>query len=211
MPGLLPLREFLLNTTSILAEVNKLVQFTTVTGFPVSNRYHSMRTRRVMKPNAKRVKIADGYYPDLLAEDAKSGVVANCIQAEDASFAALVVNACPFQVAIVHDSFSMLANRVDQFRGIARERFEWMYNNHDLLEDIRNRAEAALSEPAIVDGLQREADKANARRGGAPHKRLVNMVKKAERALNNPIAQTLPSVPPRGNLDLRSISLDFIS
>jgi DNA-directed RNA polymerase, mitochondrial len=47
----------------------------------------------------------------------------------------------------VHDSFGCLPSRASRFRKIIREEFVRMYQEHDVLQEIFDQAQADLSEP----------------------------------------------------------------
>ena len=50
-------------------------------------------------------------------------------------------------VATVHDSFGCLPSRDERFRKIILERFEKMYQDHDVLQEVLNCAREDLKDP----------------------------------------------------------------
>jgi DNA-directed RNA polymerase len=79
-------------------------------------------------------------------DSARRGVAPNFVHALDAALAVLVINACAakgIEIATNHDCFSFLACDADQVNKIVREQFVKMFEEHDVLQEIRDSAEQA--------------------------------------------------------------------
>jgi DNA-directed RNA polymerase len=198
-----------------LAERNAPLRWTSPSGFPVVNAYRKIRTARIpsLRASGSREVVADGHDPNLLPIEAKRAVTANFVHSLDASLLALTVNACAdaeiTDLVTVHDCFGVLAPDADDFNRIVREQFVSMYQDNDPLKEIRDHVEFILSDPAsgtqMREAFSRAIKEVRANNGGKRATRLADLAKQVNKALDTPAAQLLPSVPPRGELDLRDI------
>jgi DNA-directed RNA polymerase len=84
-----------------------------------------------------------------LSRDAADGAVPNVVHALDATHLLRTVNACVAEgikdIVTVHDCFGCLAPQAEQFNSIIRREFVRMYEEHDPLTEIRERALCSLN------------------------------------------------------------------
>jgi DNA-directed RNA polymerase, mitochondrial len=149
--------KFLQSIAKALAHEGKPVNWTTPVGIPWINRYHEHEITRVELflndggvRSSVRVNIATGSKKDIDKGKAANGVAPNFVHALDASHLLLVANAAALQgitsIATVHDSFGCLASRARDFNRIIREVFALMYETHDVLTQILERASCDLTD-----------------------------------------------------------------
>jgi DNA-directed RNA polymerase, mitochondrial len=149
--------ELLQDLAALLAHEGKPLEWTTPVGLPWSNRYHEPVTERVilwMHDHGVRRKfrplVANGHQKDIDKHRAVNGSAPNFVHACDASHLLLtVVRALAegiTQFALVHDSFGSLPSHAARFQGIIRETFVWMYETHDVLTEVLQRAKCDLDE-----------------------------------------------------------------
>ena len=143
--------ELIGNLALILAATNKPLSWISPSGMPICNRYQVPNTRRVeFRLNRKKHQytIANGFKPELDAEKMETAAAPNFVHSCDAAHMALVTNAAVAEgivdLAMVHDSFSCPAAQAGRFREIIREQFVKMYEQHDILTELRNSAALAL-------------------------------------------------------------------
>ena len=81
-------------------------------------------------------------------EKAANAISPNFVHACDAAHLMMTVNAAASEgitnIVTVHDSFGCLAPRAERFRRIIREQFVRMYEEHDVLAEILERAKQDL-------------------------------------------------------------------
>jgi DNA-directed RNA polymerase len=128
------------------------VRWTTPTGLPWSNLYQDPITKRVkLAFHDKQVTltVADGSEKKINKDKAANGVAPNFVHSLDASHLALAVNAAMAAgvraIATVHDSFGCLASRATTFSRIIRQTFVDMYEKHDVLAEVLDRASCDLT------------------------------------------------------------------
>jgi DNA-directed RNA polymerase len=149
--------EFLQDLAAAAAHEGKALEWTTPVGLPWSNRYHESKVERVslwMHDGGVRIPyrpvVATGYHKDIDKKRAVNGVAPNFVHACDASHLLLTVLAAVregiLQFALVHDSFGCLPSQAARFQGIIREAFVEMYETHDVLTEVLQRAKCDLSE-----------------------------------------------------------------
>jgi DNA-directed RNA polymerase, mitochondrial len=96
-----------------------------------------------------KVSVATGDLKEIDKAKAANGVAPNFVHALDASHLLLVANASAREgirsIATVHDSFGCLAPQAAQFNQIIRAEFALMYETHDVLAEIHERAFADLT------------------------------------------------------------------
>lgn len=148
---------FLQKLAACMAHVGKPLEWTTPVGIPWSNRYHAPVTERVklwMHDQGVRRRyqplIADGHHKEIAKDRAVNGSAPNFVHANDAAHLLLTVNASRregiTQFALVHDSFGSLPSHAARFQGIIRETFVEMYEKHDVLLEVYQRAKCDLNE-----------------------------------------------------------------
>jgi DNA-directed RNA polymerase, mitochondrial len=147
--------EFLRKLARALGHENLPLRWTTPCGFPWFNLYLEPETEQVRLflhslGIGFRIKSVTGEYaPNILISKAVNGASPN--HACDAAHLLRTVNAAVSEgitsIATVHDSFGCLPSRASRFRKIIREEFVRMYQEHDVLQEIFDQAQADLSEP----------------------------------------------------------------
>jgi DNA-directed RNA polymerase len=149
--------EFLQKIARALAHEGKPVQWTTPVGIPWINRYHEPIVERIelflndggVKVRT-RVNVTTGGAKTIDKAKASNGVAPNFVHALDAAHLMLVANAAKLEgitsMATVHDSFGCLASQATRFNQIIREQFALMYETHDVLKQILERATGDLTE-----------------------------------------------------------------
>jgi Autographiviridae RNA polymerase len=135
------------------AEVMKFLQdcattplkWTTPSGLPWLNdyrveKYMTLELKLQGKRRQHRLLVGHGDKFDVKA--AKNGVAPNFVHALDASHLMRTVNACVAEgitsIASVHDSYACLAPDASRFNEIIRAEFVRMYEEHDVLAEIRD-------------------------------------------------------------------------
>jgi DNA-directed RNA polymerase len=157
LPLAMKAMDFLQKLAAIMAHAGKPLEWVTPTGLPWSNRYHAPLTYRVklwMHDQGVRRPyeplIADGCAKPIDRDRAKNGSAPNFVHACDAAHLLLTVNAARSegitQFALVHDSFGSLPSHAARFQGIIREAFVDMYEQHDVLTEVLERAKCDLNE-----------------------------------------------------------------
>jgi len=149
--------EFLQDLAGALAHEGKPLEWTTPIGLPWSNRYHKSTVERVnlwMHDAGVKIRyqprVATGYKKDIDRKRAKNGSAPNFVHACDASHLLLSVLAGVREgitsFALVHDSFGCLPSQAARFQGIIRETLVEMYEQHDVLTEVLERAKSDLNE-----------------------------------------------------------------
>jgi DNA-directed RNA polymerase len=147
--------KFIQDLAAIMAHAGKPLEWVTPIGLPWSNRYHAPVTEQVrlwMHDHGVRkpVKplVATGTQKDIDKHRAVNGSAPNFVHACDASHLLLTVLAAVLegitQFALVHDSFGCLPSVAARFQGIIREQFVEMYEQHDVLTEVLQRAKCDL-------------------------------------------------------------------
>jgi DNA-directed RNA polymerase len=183
LPLAMQAMKFLQDLAGVMAHAGKPLEWVTPTGLPWSNRYHASLTYRVklwMHDQGVRrrydAKIADGCVKPIDRDRAKNGSAPNFVHACDAAHLLLTVNAARSegitQFALVHDSFGSLPSHAARFQGIIRETFVEMYEKHDVLAEVLQRAQCDLSEHN--NRLSEIADKLPDLRGSLNIKEVLN-------------------------------------
>jgi DNA-directed RNA polymerase len=149
---------FLQSLVRAAARENKLLRWRTPAGVPWINLYY--------KPDYKQIKlwlhndgvkvryttkVAVGNSAEIDKSKAVNGVSPNFVHACDAAHLLRTVNAAVAEgvhsIATVHDSFGCLPSRAARFRRLIREEFVRMYQEHDVLQEVLERARADLTAP----------------------------------------------------------------
>jgi DNA-directed RNA polymerase len=125
---------------------DRFMEWTSPTGFPVSNRYQkpNMITVNCMSGGVRvRHDIADGVTPEIRKGKVKSSASPNFVHSLDAAHLIKVVNASAGEgitdLLTVHDSFSCLAPQAGRLHEIILEQLFGLYNAHDPLAELRSR------------------------------------------------------------------------
>jgi DNA-directed RNA polymerase len=151
LPGIIKVMEFIGKTTKALAVKNKSLSWVSPSGMPVCSRYHVKTTKPVEvwlsgKRHQYTIAIGDKSIVDL--KKAVRAAPANFVHSMDAAHMALVTNAAAARgivdVMMVHDSFGCHAANAARFRDIIREQFVTMYEEHDVLVELRDAAATKL-------------------------------------------------------------------
>lgn len=147
--------KFLQALAAAMADEGLHLQWTTPAGSPWANRYYNQKDKQVRLylhslGVSFRVLLATGEEePEIDRRKTKNGVAPNFVHACDAAHLLRTVNAAVAEgitsIATVHDSFGCLSSRAERFRKIVREEFVRMYEEHDVLAEVLNRARADLS------------------------------------------------------------------
>jgi DNA-directed RNA polymerase len=134
-----------------LAHEGKCLSWVTPTGLPCANRYYEMQIQRVrlwMHDTAIRISVADGHSRTVDKASAANAIAPNVVHSLDAAHLCLTANAAKAEgivTATVHDSFACHAPNASRFRDIIREQLVAMYDNHDVLAEIRQSALSAIT------------------------------------------------------------------
>ena len=156
-PRAMAAMEFLQDCAAAMAHAGMPLQWVTPTGLPWSNRYHASTTEQLrlwMHDHGVRVPyrpiVATGHQKDIDKKRAVNGAAPNFVHACDAAHLLLTVLAGVregiTQFALVHDSFGCLPSQAARFQGIIRETFVEMYETHDVLAEVLQRATCDLIE-----------------------------------------------------------------
>jgi Autographiviridae RNA polymerase len=151
LPNIIEVMEFIGDITGKLAAANKSLSWISPSLMPVCNRYHEKKTKQInVRCSGKRhhytVTIGDTSKVDV--DEAIRSAAANFVHSCDAAHMALVTNAAIAEgitdVMMVHDSFGCHAANAGRFRDIIREQFVSMYEEHDVLAELRAAAATEL-------------------------------------------------------------------
>jgi DNA-directed RNA polymerase len=156
LPGAMKAREYIQAVARRCLEHGKFVEWTTLTGFPVCNRYTKSKTRRIRLPFLGQVvTIADGYTDEPRARDVVNGVVANVTHSQDASHLALSVNAAFDQditnIATTHDCYGTLAPDVARFGRVRRWQLSQMALSYNALARLRDNLPPGTNDLQLPD------------------------------------------------------------
>jgi Autographiviridae RNA polymerase len=146
---------FLQKLAKVTAHEGKSLRWTTPVGLPWINHYPTPDTKQVKlwlcNGGARvpyTVKLAIGDLPGMDKKAAVNGVTPNFVHACDAAHLLSTVNAAANEgirsIATVHDSSGCLASRAARFRRLIREQFVLMFQEHDVLQEVFDRASADL-------------------------------------------------------------------
>jgi DNA-directed RNA polymerase, mitochondrial len=149
--------KFLQSIAKTMAHEGKPVCWTSPVGIPWINRYHEARTTCVelwMHDRGVRrrvqTKVAVGHEPEILKDKAANGVAPNFVHANDGAHLLLTTNAAVSEgitnIATVHDSFGCLASQAARFNEIIRAEMVRMYETHDVLSEVLERAKCDLTQ-----------------------------------------------------------------
>jgi DNA-directed RNA polymerase len=147
VPKAAEVREFLRRCAQARAKLEEPLQWTTPTGLPWANRYYRPKTQIIsstLRGRRLRLTIADEFVPGIRNQKAANGVAPNVVHALDAAHLLRTVNACVAadikDILTIHDCFGCLTPQAEKFNAIMRQEFVRMYEEHDPLTEIRERA-----------------------------------------------------------------------
>jgi DNA-directed RNA polymerase, mitochondrial len=149
--------DFLQRVTRAAAHKNKPLQWRTPVGLPWINRYHegpAMVVSLWLQGKVCKLNLAPEETSTIDSHKATNGAAPNFVHACDAAHLMLTVNAAVAEgitsIATVHDSFGCLPSRAERFRRIIREQFVKMYQEHDVLQEVFERAKEDLRNAKVV-------------------------------------------------------------
>ena len=157
------IKTFFEDVAKTLADKNKPLSWTSPSGMPVSIRCFPWLTTTIQfhiggKLRQHRLATVQGAEIDKAA--AKRQAAPNFVHSCDAAHMALVTNQCVkkgiVDLAMVHDSFGCPAAQAGRFREIIREQFVRMYEENDVLAQMRV---AAARDLGTDDGLRKVPDR----------------------------------------------------
>lgn len=148
--------KYLQKLAKAMAHEGKPLCWTTPVGIPWINRYHDAETQRVelwLNDGGVRVRsrvtVAVGQKNEINKDKASNGVAPNFVHALDAAHLLRVARAAHAEgivnIATVHDSFGCPAAQAGRFNQIIREEFALMYETHDVLTEVLERASCDLT------------------------------------------------------------------
>ena len=148
--------KYLQKLAKAMAHEGKPLCWTTPVGIPWINRYHDSEVQRVelwLNDGGVRVRsritVAVGQKNEINKDKASNGVAPNFVHALDAAHLLSVARAANAEgivnIATVHDSFGCLASQAGRFNQIIREEFALMYETHDVLTEVLERASCDLT------------------------------------------------------------------
>lgn len=150
---------FLRKMASVMSKKKEHVSWVTPSGWPVLQQYFDLKRSQVdVKAFGKRVAYVT-YEPKLDTVDGRrsgQGLPPNFVHSLDAAALVGMVNLALDQginqFAVVHDSFGTLACDMDMLGGCIRTSFVQMYEDHDVLEELRQRVAEAVG-PRMAKNL----------------------------------------------------------
>jgi DNA-directed RNA polymerase len=153
LPLAMKAMEFLQDLAGALAHAGKPLEWTTPVGLPWSNRYHEYKVDRIslwLHDTSIRINVANGFQKDICKKRSVNGSAPNFVHACDAAHLLLTARNASLegitQFALVHDSFGSLPSHAARFQGIIRETLVEMYEKHDVLAEVFQRAKCDLGE-----------------------------------------------------------------
>jgi DNA-directed RNA polymerase len=159
MPGPAKAMAYLQSLADEATAAERPLRWTTPAGIPWINRYHVPKYRTIklwlddLATYYRTLRVV-GEKRKIDKTKTRNGVTANFVHACDAAHLMLTVNAAVSvaegitSIATVHDSFGCLAPQAERFRQIIREQFVKMYDAHDVLQEVLDRAREDLGEHA---------------------------------------------------------------
>jgi DNA-directed RNA polymerase len=133
----------------------RFLEWTSPTGFPVSNRYNvpNIVTVNCMRGSVRVAEheIADGVTDEINESKVNSSAAPNFVHSLDAAHLVKVVNAAVSEgitdLLTVHDCFYCLAPHAERFHEVIREELINLYRNNDPLAELHSRN---VSDPDIL-------------------------------------------------------------
>lgn len=142
--------DWLQRVARIAAREDQPVSWVTPSGFPAHQEYRDVRERRVITRFRGSTVEVKQLEPGEKLDRAKqaSSIAPNFVHSLDASAMMLTVNAAVAagikHFAMIHDSYGTHAGRTEDLARILRAEFVRMYEDHDVLAELRASVAAAL-------------------------------------------------------------------
>jgi len=121
-----------------------IIQWVSPSGFPAFQAYYAVEEHRIntrLHGPMKIVTLTEKDEPD--SNKHANGLAPNFVHSMDAAHLHLTAAACrEFSidaVAMIHDDYGVHAANAQKLYEIIRERFVWMYENHDPIADFHQR------------------------------------------------------------------------
>jgi DNA-directed RNA polymerase len=138
--------EYIRKLTQLCTDQDRFLEWTSPSGFPVSNRYQKPNYI-IVECNSGTVrvkhKIADGCTDEIRKKKALNSAAPNFVHSLDAAHLVKTVNAAVSEgitdLLTVHDSYACLAPQATRFHEIITEQLHEMYRDHDPRGDLRRR------------------------------------------------------------------------
>ncbi len=131
LPGPVQTMEYIQSLVRHCNKAKRFLEWTTSSGFHVSNDYPKLNTSKVYLPDGTEYTIADGFIPNTIRrEKTVSAAAANFVHSLDATHLVRTVNALAeneMPSLPVHDSYSVLAPHAEQFHITNRQELWAMY------------------------------------------------------------------------------------
>jgi DNA-directed RNA polymerase len=138
---------FLRKMASAMSKKKEHVSWVAPSGWPVLQQYFDIKTSRLsLYSNGKQIRKYIVHEPKLDTVDGRrsgQGLPPNFVHSMDAAalvgMVSLALDQGINQFAVIHDSFGTLACDMDMLGACIRTSFVDMYENHDVLEELRER------------------------------------------------------------------------
>jgi DNA-directed RNA polymerase, mitochondrial len=153
-PGAVTVQKYLRKIAGVLARVGLPVCWMSPTGFPCVSRAQKPLVKTVDITVTQAVlryqhKFAAGYEDGISKAIAENRISPNVTHSCDASHLICVAHACAakgiFDFGMIHDAFCCHASNAASFRKIILEELSRMYRQHNILDEIRDRAEKDIA------------------------------------------------------------------
>lgn len=148
--------DYIKDVGNYYADHNRHMEWVTPTNFLVMQHYSDQRSNRIKTYiNGSIVSlVANSDLPDTVSKRrAGNGSSPNFIHSLDASAMTKTINECARQglsdFAMVHDSYGTHSSNMPKMSDILREEFVSMYEQHDVLSELRDHAKQTLGTDAI--------------------------------------------------------------
>ena len=143
LPGALETREYIQALARRCLEHGRFMEWTTLAGLPVVNRYTKSKTRRVRLPfSGQKLTIANDYTDEPLKQKTINSIVANTTHSMDAAHLVLSVNRAVEEditnIMTIHDCYGARAPDVTRFAQIRRWELSKMYLSYNVLARLRD-------------------------------------------------------------------------
>jgi DNA-directed RNA polymerase len=156
LPGALETREYIQVLARRCLEHGRFMEWTTLAGFPVVNRYTKSKTRRVRLPfSGQKVTIANDYTDEPLKQKTINSIVANITHSMDAAHLVLSVNRAVEEditnIMTIHDCYGARAPDVTRFAQIRRWELSKMYLSYNVLARLRENLPPGTNDLPLPD------------------------------------------------------------
>jgi DNA-directed RNA polymerase, mitochondrial len=154
LPGPTRAKKFIRELAKERADNDKVLEWTTPSGFPWANRYHESNIETLhMETRGEyfRCRVGEGYKLDVLKGKAMNAAAPNFVHGLDASHLINVVNEAASRgrtdIITIHDCFGCLAPQARMLSGIVRQQFAFLYRRTDVLADLRDASRSKIPLP----------------------------------------------------------------